>query len=87
MEAKNGTKWQALDVFAKCLEFLKITAINTINERYLCSKKDNPNAKVKFEDEHIQWVVTIPAIWRISAKEFMRKAAYKVFIIICLNAI
>lgn len=85
MEAKNGTKWPALDVFAKCLKFLKDTATDTINERYLCSKKDNPNAKVKFKDEHIQWVVTIPAIWRISAKEFMRKAAYEVFI--CLNAI
>ena len=31
-----------------------------------------------YKPEQIQWVITIPAIWQISAKEFMRKAAYKV---------
>ena len=67
-----------MDVFAKCLEYLKKTATDVVNERHLRSEKDNPNTEVMFKPEQIQWVITIPAIWRISAKEFMRKAAYKV---------
>ena len=65
-------------MFAKCLEYLKKTATDVVNERHLRSEKDNPNTEVMYKAEQIQWVITIPAIWRISAKEFMRKAAYKV---------
>ena len=78
VKARNGKKWLALDVFAKCLEYLKKTATHVINERHLRSEKDNPDTEVMYKPEQIQWVITIPAIWRISAKEFMRKAAYKV---------
>ena len=67
-----------MEVFAKCLEYLKKIATDAVNERYLRSGKDNPNVDVKYKPEQIQWIITIPAIWRISAKEFMRKAAYKV---------
>ncbi|XP_022777848.1 heat shock 70 kDa protein 12A-like [Stylophora pistillata] len=77
VKARNGKKWPALDVFAKCLEYLKKTATDVVNERHLRSEKDNPHAEVMYKPEQIQWVITIPAIWRISAKEFMRKAAYK----------
>lgn len=77
VKARNGKKWPALDVFAKCLEYLKKTATDVVNERHLRSEKDNPNTEVMYKPEQIQWVITIPAIWRISAKEFMRKAAYK----------
>ena len=28
--------------------------------------------------EDIRWVVTVPAIWRQEAKQFMREAAYQV---------
>lgn len=78
VEARNGKKWPALEVFAKCLEYLKKIANDAINQRHLRSDKDNPDAEVMYKDEQIQWVITIPAIWSISAKEFMRKAAYKV---------
>ena len=65
-------------MFAKCLEYLKKTATDVVNERHLRSEKDNPNTEVMYKPEQIQWVITIPAIWQISAREFMRKAAYKV---------
>ena len=65
-------------MFAKCLEYLKKISTDAVNERYLKSQKDNPDAEVKYEPSQIQWVITIPAIWSVSAKEFMRKAAYKV---------
>ena len=81
MGARNGKKWPALDVFAKCLEFLKKVATDAINERHLKSDKDNPGAEVMYKNSQIQWVITIPAIWSVSAKEFMRKAAYKVITI------
>ena len=68
-----------MDVFAKCLEYLKTVATNAVNERHLKSEKDNPGADVMYKPSQIQWVLTIPAIWSFSAKEFMRKAAYKVF--------
>lgn len=78
MEARNGKKWPALDVFAKCLKYLKTVATNAVNERYLRSEKDNPDTNVMYKPDQIQWVITIPAIWSLSAKEFMRKAAYMV---------
>ena len=28
--------------------------------------------------EDVRWVVTVPAIWRQQAKQFMREAAYQV---------
>ena len=65
-------------MFAKCLEYLKKISTDAVNERYLKSQKDNPDAEVKYEPSQIQWVITIPAIWSVTAKEFMRKAAYKV---------
>ncbi|KAL9965717.1 hypothetical protein ACROYT_G029559 [Oculina patagonica] len=77
VQARNGKKWPALEVFAKCLEYLKRVSTDAVNERHLKSQKDNPDADVMYKPEQIQWVITIPAIWSVSAKEFMRKAAYK----------
>jgi len=67
-----------LDVFAKCLEFLKNVATDTVNARHLRSQKDNPDVEAMYNPSQIQWVITIPAIWSVTAKKFMRKAAYKV---------
>ena len=32
------------------------------------------------QDENIEWVLMVPAIWDDPAKQFMRKAAEKVFL-------
>ena len=32
----------------------------------------------------VRWVITVPAIWRQQAKQFMREAAYQVFVIIII---
>jgi hypothetical protein len=29
-------------------------------------------------NENIKWIITVPAIWKQSAKSFMREAAYQV---------
>jgi hypothetical protein len=32
----------------------------------------------RFVNEDVRWVITVPAIWKQSAKQFMREAAYQV---------
>jgi hypothetical protein len=34
----------------------------------------------RFVNEDVRWVITVPAIWKQSAKQFMREAAYQVCI-------
>lgn len=31
-----------------------------------------------FENSDVRWVITVPAIWKQPAKQFMREAAYQV---------
>lgn len=38
--------------------------------------KDQSSAVL--EGEEIRWVITVPAVWRQPAKQFMREAAYLV---------
>ena len=37
----------------------------------------------KLVDSDICWVITVPAIWKAGAKQFMRKAAYDVSTKVC----
>ena len=60
---------KALDVFSHSLRYLKEQAIQVIKTR----TSDND-----FSVKDIQWILTVPAIWTHSAKQFMREAAYKV---------
>lgn len=32
----------------------------------------------EFDNNDVRWVITVPAIWKMPAKQFMREAAYKV---------
>lgn len=32
----------------------------------------------EFDNSDVRWVITVPAIWKMPAKQFMREAAYKV---------
>ena len=35
------------------------------------------NSKLFFYQSEVRWVITVPAIWRQQAKQFMREAAYQ----------
>ena len=59
---------RALDIFSKSLEYLKDRALERIHKQ----------SGVQYTTEEIQWVVTVPAIWKQSAKQFMREAAFEV---------
>lgn len=71
----------ALKVFAHALRFFK--------EHCLQELSDQSSTRIVNED--IRWVITVPAIWRQPAKQFMRQAAYEVrvqFVLyLCLLAV
>ena len=67
--ASNGRKFDALVVFSHSIRYLKDKAIEIIRE---VTGDDGYNAM------DIQWILTVPAIWKPAAKQFMREAAYMV---------
>ncbi|XP_015795733.1 uncharacterized protein LOC107372095 isoform X1 [Tetranychus urticae] len=67
LTAANGKKVAALNVFAHSLRYFKNHALTELSEQ--CA--------TKIEDEDVRWVVTVPALWRQTAKQFMRMAAYQ----------
>ena len=68
--ASSGAVVKALDLFSVCLAYLGDKAMECINASGQRGKT--------YESRDVQWVVTVPAIWEPTAKEFMREAAYKV---------
>ena len=58
----------ALDVFAESIKYLKTHALSEL-EKY-------EQGLIRTRD--IQWVLTVPAIWEDSARQFMRLAAQQV---------
>lgn len=67
LEARNRKRLKALDIFAYSLEYLKDKALERICE----------TSGVAYKTEEVLWVITVPAIWKQSAKQFMREAAYQ----------
>ena len=55
-----------MEVFSKALRYLGDVLLRFIHDTEV------------MEDIDIQWVLTVPAIWRPGARHFMRKAAYEV---------
>lgn len=63
----NGKKVAALLVFAYSLQFIKNAALHHLSDQ--CG--------IQILDEDVRWIITVPAIWRQKAKQFMRMAAYQ----------
>lgn len=57
----------ALLVFAQSLRYFKNHALNQLSDQ--CG--------IQIVDEDVRWVVTVPALWRQKAKQFMRMASYQ----------
>ncbi|XP_032424290.1 heat shock 70 kDa protein 12A-like isoform X2 [Xiphophorus hellerii] len=72
IKAANGKSMKALKVFTEALRFLKDDALETINS--------NVNGR-KFIPCDFTWVLTVPAICDLSAKQFMREAAMQAGIV------
>nr|XP_005995798.1 PREDICTED: heat shock 70 kDa protein 12A [Latimeria chalumnae] len=67
LAAANGKKVKALDIFAYALQFFKEQVLKELSDQ----------AGTEFENSDVRWVITVPAIWKQPAKQFMREAAYK----------
>ncbi|XP_021364052.1 heat shock 70 kDa protein 12A-like [Mizuhopecten yessoensis] len=64
IEDETGKKLQAMLVISLSIGYMKNHMLTLINKR--C---------IGVEENDIHWVITIPAIWDDSAKQFMREAA------------
>lgn len=70
LEAASGRSVLAVLVFAHALRYFKDCCIKELNEQ--------STSATAITTDDIQWVITVPAIWRQSAKQFMRHAATEV---------
>ncbi|XP_056148001.1 heat shock 70 kDa protein 12A [Lampris incognitus] len=67
LQAANGKRVKALDIFAYALAFFKEQALKELSDQ----------TGSEFDNNDVRWVITVPAIWKMPAKQFMREAAYK----------
>ncbi|XP_005747494.1 heat shock 70 kDa protein 12A isoform X1 [Pundamilia nyererei] len=67
LHAANGKRVKALDIFAYALAFFKEQALKELSDQ----------TGGEFDNSDVRWVITVPAIWKMPAKQFMREAAYK----------
>lgn len=65
----KGKEALALDVFAHVIRYLKNHLLTTLTTK-----------EMTVNNKDIHWVLPVPAIWTMSAKQFMREAANKVYI-------
>ena len=68
IEAVNGAKRPAIEIFTYALQFFKEHALQELSDQ----------SSTQILNDDVKWVITVPAIWREPAKQFMREAAYKV---------
>ena len=71
LEDGNGHTMNATKVFSESIKYLKDHFVGKIES-------------FKLVETDIHWVLTVPAIWKDNAKQFMREAAEQVyFFFIC----
>ncbi|XP_060082611.1 heat shock 70 kDa protein 12A-like [Ylistrum balloti] len=68
LESENGKKLPAIIVFSTVIEFFKDKLLKDL---------DFKDTQSMFCPSDIHWVLTVPAIWNLKAKQFMREAAHK----------
>ena len=62
----DGKEVPAIVVFSTAIRYMRLHLTNTLHIR-----------STQLRETEILWVVTVPAIWDDSAKQFMREAAFK----------
>jgi len=68
IQAANNRKMLAIKVFSHALRFFKNHCLQELSDQ----------SSTRIVNDDIRWVITVPAIWRQPAKQFMRQAAYEV---------
>ncbi|XP_062612427.1 serine-rich adhesin for platelets-like [Saccostrea cucullata] len=67
LKASNGRLFPAMTVFSLALKFFRDHALQELSDQ----------SGMKILNEDVRWVISVPAIWRASAKQFIRQAAYE----------
>jgi len=65
--ASNGKCYPAIKVFSHALRYFRDHALQELSDQ----------SSTEILNEDIRWVITVPAIWKAPAKQFMRQAAYE----------
>lgn len=68
-DVKKRKKMKAVDVFGAVIGYFR--------DQLLSALENSGEVKTGFTDKHIMWVITVPAIWDLRAKQFMRECAKK----------
>ncbi|XP_063414688.1 heat shock 70 kDa protein 12A-like [Mytilus trossulus] len=68
-DVKKRKKMKAVDVFGAVIGYFR--------DQLLCTLKKTGEVKDKFTEKDVMWVITVPAIWDLKAKQFMRVCAKK----------
>jgi len=68
LAATNGETVKALTIFAHALRFFRNHALQELADQ----------SQTRIVNEDVRWIITVPAIWKEPAKQFMRQAAYQV---------
>ena len=66
---KKERKLPIITVFTAAVQYLKDQLLELLAQA---------NPKAKYECDDIQWIITVPAIWKSGARQLMREAAIKV---------
>ena len=78
IKASNGKAYFLVDVIAHILCHLKEKVIKVLHDFGFRNAKS----------ADIDWVITVPAIWRARGKKMMREAGYKAsYIYACMHVI
>ncbi|XP_069128846.1 uncharacterized protein [Argopecten irradians] len=64
LESENGESLPAIQVFAAVIAFFKAKLLDDLNGK-----------GTSFHNSDIHWVLTVPAIWNLKAKQFMKEAS------------
>lgn len=64
IKEENGKEMESLTVFKFSIQYLKEHLMNVVR-----------NSSPDVRNTDVRWVITVPAIWKDSAKKFMRQAA------------
>jgi len=75
LAATSGQTVKALTIFAYALRFFRNHALQELADQ----------SQTRIVDDDVRWIITVPAIWKEPAKQFMRQAAYQVRNAISLN--
>jgi len=70
LTAANGRTHPALDVFEHALRYFRQHALQELGDQ----------TSTNLVDDDVLWVITVPAIWKPPARQFMRIAAIQVSI-------